>query len=496
MTQPFPVDGRVDIERLRLLLDVQTEYPSLDYKSDCDLKSAPGRYEFVKDVAGMMSRPEGGYLVVGVDGRGQPVSAQLDPQLFDESRLRDLLTKHLEGDFVIASQVHELDGHQVAVLFFGRRPDGLFPIVKSDFSYPDPVRGEVTVLRAGDVFFRDGTSTRRWRSGDLPALLAPYIDTIRRAERSRLGELLDEEIRPALRGQRAAQGPLAALTWRLSEAEFDAAMAELSRQRDDAAIRMLTLQLRRDGVSLMRSTGDGAPEELRNVLDRATSAAATAIVLRDRELFDRVVSAMGATFDAGAANTDGAPRGNEVTGIWLGIATRVLALIALAIRVEEWWAVRPLTLHPVGTTFRRESWLRHALTWGYRTEQMPKGTSGNAIPGALIALARQTVARLSALRLDIADDNPPPLGEGPAQVDPILDSLCQADLLWCVVAAATGTRSAFYPSFSSLYLYRTEPMAHRLLNEPDLVHQRLLAVSSGFGPAWRVDGGKIVSLTA
>ena len=25
---------------------------------------------------------------------------------------------------------------------------------------------------------------------------------------------------------------------------------------------------------------------------------------------------------------------------------------------------------------------------------------------------------------------------------------------------------------------------------------RLLAVSSGFGPAWRVDGGKIVSLTA
>ena len=26
--------------------------------------------------------------------------------------------------------------------------------------------------------------------------------------------------------------------------------------------------------------------------------------------------------------------------------------------------------------------------------------------------------------------------------------------------------------------------------------ERLLAVSSGFGPAWRVDGGKIVSLTA
>jgi len=27
-------------------------------------------------------------------------------------------------------------------------------------------------------------------------------------------------------------------------------------------------------------------------------------------------------------------------------------------------------------------------------------------------------------------------------------------------------------------------------------NEGLLAVSSGFGPAWRVDGGKIVSLTA
>ena len=31
---------------------------------------------------------------------------------------------------------------------------------------------------------------------------------------------------------------------------------------------------------------------------------------------------------------------------------------------------------------------------------------------------------------------------------------------------------------------------------PHLASTRLLAVSSGFGPAWRVDGGKIVSLTA
>ena len=36
----------------------------------------------------------------------------------------------------------------------------------------------------------------------------------------------------------------------------------------------------------------------------------------------------------------------------------------------------------------------------------------------------------------------------------------------------------------------------RMLGVPTVADRRLLAGSSGFGPAWRVDGGKIVSLTA
>lgn len=470
MAEPFPTDGRVDLERLRLLLDAQTEYPSLDYKRDCDLRSARGKLEFAKDVAGMMSRPQGGYIVVGVDGLAQPVGAPFDAALFDESRLRAMLAKYFEGELVIASQVHSIAGQQVAVLYFGRRPDGLFPIIKGDFSYRDKAGNSVTPLRAGDVFFRDGTQTRRWRSGDLPALLAPYVEEIRRVEREQLGTFL-AQVEPRLRGDSAAAGPLAGLTWRLSQEEFDSAVAELSRRQDGAAVRLLALELRRDGVRLIRSVPDSAPE-LRDLLNRAVSAIAYAIVLADRQLFDRALGALAATFDAGCLDADGRPAHDTVAAMWLDIAARVLALIGLAIRIEEWWAVRPLTLRPVGTAYRRESWLRHALTWGYRTGQVPRGTSGNAMPGALIALARQALAGLPALRLDVGlHDNPPALGQPPAPVDPALDSLCQADLLWCVVAASTGARAAYYPSFGSLYPQRTEPMVDRLLSDDGLVSE-------------------------
>lgn len=463
MQEPFPTDGRVDLERVRLLLDVQTEYPSLDYKTACDLSSPAGKWEFAKDAAGMMSRPAGGYLVVGVDGRGAPVGHPLDPAAFDETRLRALLSRVFEGDFVLASQVHDLDGKQVAVVFFGRRPDGLFPVVRADFDAGD---GGTAPLRAGDVFFRDGTQTRRWRSGDLPALLAPYVERIRQAERDQVGLLL-AQAGPALRGGNAALGPLAAVTWRVSEPEFDATVAELSRRNDKAALRLLTLELRRDGPRLMPGGPDSDPDTLRDLLDRATSTAAYAVVLGDEYLLDAAVEALGVLFDSGCVGTDGTPRDDDVAGVWLDIAARVLGLVGLGVRLKEWWAVRPLVLHPVRTTYRRESWLRHALTWGYRTERVPRAASGAAMPGALVALARQTVARVPALRLDTGtDETVVPLGQPPAAVDPLLDSLCQADLLWCVVAAGTGGRSAFYPSFGSLYPHRTEPMVRALLRAP------------------------------
>jgi len=69
----FACDGRVDEEKLRELLNVQVEQTNLDYKLRIDFsRGTKSRVEFVKDCAAMMTLPDGGYLVVGVDGQGVP----------------------------------------------------------------------------------------------------------------------------------------------------------------------------------------------------------------------------------------------------------------------------------------------------------------------------------------------------------------------------------------------------------------------------------------
>ncbi len=86
--EPFAVDGRVDLEQMHALLDAQAEYATLDYKQTCNLSDKKARAEFVKDAAAMMSNPNGGYLVVGVDGRGSAVNTTLDGSAFDSAKLK------------------------------------------------------------------------------------------------------------------------------------------------------------------------------------------------------------------------------------------------------------------------------------------------------------------------------------------------------------------------------------------------------------------------
>ena len=155
--------------------------------------------------------------------------------------------------------------------------------------------------------------------------------------------------------------------------------------------------------------------------------------------------------------------------VCLGIAQRVLAAIALAVRLEEWWAARPLALQPIGTSYVYASWLRHALTWAYRANTMPTFDSGNQRPGALIALARETVDSVPGLHVDLANLDPAPaLGDAPARDDKVTDSICQADLLWCLLAQLNGQgQSEFYPSFSALYEWRVVPIITRVAQDPN-----------------------------
>jgi hypothetical protein len=459
---PTPFPGRVDSERLDELIALATETTSLDFKRSCDLSDPASKYEFVKDAAGMMSRPSGGYLVIGVDDHGRPIGHSHPPANFDESRLRGLLTRHLEGEVSVLSASHDVGGVTVTVVFVDRRPDRLFPIVKTDFPYTDAAGRIHTPLRAGDVFVRHGTSTRRWRSGDLPALIKPHVDAARREERDRLGEMV-AEVRSQFPGQAVADGPIAGITWRLGPADFDTAVVELARRSDRAALRLLTLNMARDGEELIAGEDDESQGLLLDVLDRASTTLGYGVTLGDDQLLKQSLTVLTKIYGhclLPDQETPADPRRIEVT---MAIAARVLATIGAAVRLEEWWTIPVLALQPVGMHY--VSWLRHALTNGYRANAYP------AIGGAFIAIARQAVVRIPALRLDVADQEPPPLGEPPAPIDPVLDSICQADFLWCVLAALHGRGGPvddYYPSFATLYERRTQPILRILSTSSDV----------------------------
>jgi hypothetical protein len=68
-----PADGVVTDERLGVLLRLGAEYDELDFKSMLDLSETRDAVELVKDVGAF--RVKGGYIVIGVDGAGNPTGA-------------------------------------------------------------------------------------------------------------------------------------------------------------------------------------------------------------------------------------------------------------------------------------------------------------------------------------------------------------------------------------------------------------------------------------
>ena len=68
------VDGRIDEEKLRELLEWGAECTELDFKETIDLSVKINELEFVKDAVSMLNHYPGGYLVVGVTDDGKPSS--------------------------------------------------------------------------------------------------------------------------------------------------------------------------------------------------------------------------------------------------------------------------------------------------------------------------------------------------------------------------------------------------------------------------------------
>lgn len=478
-------DGSTTEEKLRTLLSLGAELDDLDFKEHLDLSQNRDKVELVKDFAAMQSIPTGGYVVVGANDKGVPSSrlGRLAVADFDPSNLYRIAHPYLPTVRVQAS-THDIDGVIVAIIYVGPPDPPGVPIIVKDGQYQDGSRSK-HLFAPGDVFVRRGMQSVRWLPSDLPRVLSRWEDTIREDERRRATAYAEQ----LLQGQRArtiAQGPLGSLTWRLASEEFDAALLEAMRADDRMTLRRLALTFRGDASALARAAD---ADELDLLLDRLLAAVAQTVTYVEKEWFEQLLGVLVDVYRT-ALDPNGNPRPAQGTApqeLMLRVAVGVEAIGGLAVRLDQLWAVRPLAVpdRRLAAQIREPSWIRHGLTAASRAGLLylaprEEGGQPRQVGGPIVALARQLVERIPALRPD-TQVSPFELNEAPEADDTVLDSLIQFDVFWCVIAAARGGREYHqYPSFASFYAHRAEPAFALLVDDVDA--RRLVLGEDADGP--------------
>lgn len=464
-------DGAIGLEKLQALLAFGSEFDDLDYKEHLDLRQQKDKVELVKDLAAMQSIPTGGYVVVGVDGSGEPSErlGKLVAADFDPANIYGIAVNYLPTVRVRAT-THQVDGVTVAIIYVMPPEPPNIPILVKDGQHGSG-HHTATVFSSGDVFVRRGTQSKRWTPADVSALLKPWEEGIREDERRRATAYL-EQVHVGERGRAIARGPLGALTWRLASDEYDAGVLEAMRENDEVALRKLHLAFGADAASLVRNRDQ---EQLDLLLDRLIASAALTVTYgkqdQFRELLDVLVDIYRSVLDAlGSPTTPNEDAGAQK--LMLRIVVGVEAVGGLAVRLERHWAVRPLAMPSAALSkqIREPSWIRHALTaasWARLLYTEPAGQDAQPVEigGPVVALARQLVERIPALRPD-AEVTRFELNTAPEPFDKVLDSLTQFDALWCVMAVASRGRDYDqYPSFASFYSHRAEPALELLITD-------------------------------
>ncbi len=476
MVAPFAVDGVVDREKLQELLAVGTEYDVLDYKRTLDLgKKANGKHRlgFVKDVAAFSTLSEGGYLVVGVDGAGLPAHDQppIVASHFDEATLRSIVMPYIDGRPTLASALHVVEGRDVAVVYIGPSQDGLPPVMKRDGSYKDEDGTLQIQFHRGDIYVREGTTTRRLEHRDWLVVLAPFRSRVR-DEISKDTQQVVERL-AQLERDRSTTTAQIVIDISMRVDVFEEAVQEAA---GGGRVDLVRNALRPARASLSVAWRQSYPANYVDLLDRLAAVGGVAIRTHSHELLNVAVGELYRAYQSAlnSADTtyarDGFPR--QAAVFWREIAARVMALLAAAVREEQWSMAQLLVLRKIGGgPHSYRSWLRHAVVAASNQNVLVAGPSGEASTGAIIHFGRAVALRVGSLHDDVPEEllalNP---DGAPARDEPLMNSLCQADFLWCVLVLAevggTEDRYQFYPSCAAFYEERTRPIAHELVSRP------------------------------
>ena len=446
----------LDGELLGQLL-AQGEHEGLDFKATIDLDDRYDVVSITKDIAAMSS--EAGFLVIGVEEDGSS-SGRLEPRhisLLDEARLRGKVGRYLPEPLALASAVVERGGDQIVIVWIGRHPQG-FVVLAEDGTYMD---GDKTkfAFRKGEVYVRHGSASEVWQQHDIERIFRDQVAAARDEWREELKQNI-HELGLAREAQEAAAGPADVLNWQLDADSYERLALELIRAGDRVALQRGLDRLSASAREQVRVTGDA--DEFDTTLDRAVALAAIGVGYGDARLARDGLQIL---FDAYAApyRPEGWPEqtvGNRsAIEVWKLVVERAFGLGALAVRRSEWETVRAIAAHrPPDADGYYASWLRHMLTMASRANAFQEVRDQRVVEVALLDLAQQHVARLAALRPDLAADDR----------DRQLNSLCQFDVLACLAAIdETGDLDdrSWYPNFSSFERRRAEPAVVALLTD-------------------------------
>lgn len=465
---PILVDGVVSEERLARFLALGAEYDELDFKSTIELSSKRDEVEMAKDVGAMQVK--GGYIVAGVDNSGNPTDGmeQIELSAFDPANLVPKMAKYVSGPIQLFTKVIEHQGHKIVLICVMANPRGC-GFFRIDGQYRKPgAEEDTTVFRTGEVFWRTATSSVRLTQEGLEEIIERRVAARRSEwleERAQIELGLAESAQRAREGRVRSEAPLGAVNFGLPARDIGPAALEMLRADDTIGLEHLLNDARARARAYIDA--DDIEPELTELLDGVACLAATFLAYSQDEWFARGVEVLvqiyAMAFEQGDAKRLGystqiseAEKGPRV---WLAIIERVFALGALAVRREDWSAVRALTTQlpqPLVEGGYETNWLRHTLTMASRAQHFAEGGVSDKI--SLIDLARADAARLDCLRPDgLGSDD-----------EAILTSIAQFDFLANVGAiddADSTDGKVFYPNFARFRQTRIQGMADRLIGD-------------------------------
>lgn len=477
MDSVVSIDGNINSEKLTELLNSGAEIDALDFKATCDLTKGKAKVDFVKDCAAMANLPTGGYIVIGAHEGGRTAHDQ-DPIKgnFDSAALQQLFDKYVSGTAQIRSASHTLDERALVLIYVQPPTDHLPVVMKQDGEYTEQSgTKKKMVFYEGQILTRFSSNNSKLEHKHWKKVLHNYeTDLRKRVEKDSqaLLRVVLEEIRQ-LAGAGIGASTLAPLSTHLDEDSFY--LAALSLADSGVAgverIRIVIGNLVETG-SRGRVVSDDPSEEMdgfAQALDQLSLVGMVAVDCGNPDLFDLVVDAYFEIYRAHLPLHEGKivdDAKDEAALAIVDILVQIFLLGSYITRRQKWHFLPLLAGREIRLFggYRYSSWIRHALVQVSRAEVLRadkdgKGTDndGQGKGGNILAVARAYGRERPPLRRDILA----PVDVETTSDDLLLNSLCQFDLWWCVIADlnSEGEKSGFefYPNFAVFHGYRTEP---------------------------------------